>query len=75
VLQKPDDRITECWKRAAAAECRAAKAKDVTTRADCIEIAAHWRSLARSYQFAQRFEQTLRDFPESRGLERRVIGG
>jgi two-component sensor histidine kinase len=51
MLQRVNEQVAECLRRAAEAEERAAKCIDLTLRADYRRVAQSWQTLARSYQF------------------------
>jgi hypothetical protein len=61
VLQKLEDHIKACLKRAADAQRHAAELADPDLKADYLALAAQWTHLARSYEFSESLERFLLD--------------
>ncbi len=61
MLQKLEDHIKACLKRASDAERRAAEVGDPDLKADYLALAAQWLHLARSYEFSESLERFLLD--------------
>jgi hypothetical protein len=61
VLQRLEDHIKACLKRASDAERRAAEVADPDLKADYLALAAQWTHLARSYEFSESLERFLLD--------------
>jgi hypothetical protein len=61
VLQKLEDHIKACLKRAADAERKAAEVTDPQLKADYLALVAQWTHLARSYEFSESLERFLLD--------------
>jgi hypothetical protein len=61
MLQKLTGYIRDCLERAASAEARASSATDSRIKVDYLEMAKHWRQLARSYEFVETLERFLLD--------------
>ena len=57
MLQKLEDHIKACSKRASDAERRAAEVADPDLKADYLALAAQWIHLARSYEFSESSER------------------
>ena len=61
MLQKLEDHIKACLKRAADAQRRAAEVADPDLKADYLALAAQWTHLARAYEFSESLERFLLD--------------
>jgi hypothetical protein len=61
VLQRLEDHIKACLKRASDAERRATEVTDPNLKADYVALAAQWTHLARSYEFSESLERFLLD--------------
>ena len=59
MLQKLEDHIKACLKRASDAERRAAEVADPDLKADYLALANQWTHLARSYEFSESLERFL----------------
>jgi hypothetical protein len=68
VLQKLGEHIADALERAAAAEQRARDATDPVVRSDYERLARSWRTVARSFQFAESLEKFLLDSQKERDL-------
>jgi hypothetical protein len=68
VLQRLSEHIANALDRAAAADRRAADAKDPELRLDNERMAQTWRLLARSFQFVESLEKFLIDSRKQRNL-------
>ena len=70
MLQKLEDHIKACLKRASDAERRAAEVADPDLKADYLALAAQWIHLARSYEFSESLERFLLDSQRSKDAQR-----
>jgi hypothetical protein len=68
MLQRLGEHIADALQRAAEAEKRAASATDPGIRADYEMIARSWRTVARSFEFAESLEKFLLDSRKHRDL-------
>jgi hypothetical protein len=68
VLQRLGEHVADALKRAAEAERRAASATDPGIRADYEMIARSWRTVARSFEFAESLEKFLLDSQKHKDL-------
>lgn len=68
MLQKLSEHIAGCLQRAAEADARAVEAADPIMKRDLQEIAATWRHLAASYQFAEALERFVLDIDRAKRL-------
>jgi hypothetical protein len=68
MLQRLGGHIADALKRAAEAERRAASATDPALREDNEMMARSWRTVARSFEFAESLEKFLLDSQKHRDL-------
>jgi hypothetical protein len=68
MLQRLGEHIADALRRAEEAERRAAAATDPAIRADYEMIARSWRTVARSFEFAESLEKFLLDSQKYRDL-------
>jgi hypothetical protein len=61
MLKNIASHITDCLQRAAAADEQARRATDPCIKIDYLEMADHWRNIARSYEFVETLERFLLD--------------
>ena len=66
MLQRLAEELRECLEGAAQSEARAADARDPHIQREYLEMAARWRSLARSIEFCQAAQTFLMDADKRR---------
>jgi hypothetical protein len=66
VLQRLSIHIRDCLDRAKGADAKAAVATTAEVKADYEDMACHWRTLARSFQFCESLERFLVDADKRR---------